>query len=59
MLKLQASLGSSYANFEAMSSLDKSLFVLENELWEEHFESLPAVVRVYIIDMWVERKCRL
>ena len=33
LLKL---LGGSYAHF---SSLDKSLFVLGNELWEEHFES--------------------
>ena len=34
-----------------MSSLDKSSFVLGNELWEEHFESLLALVKVYIIDM--------
>ena len=31
LLKLQASLGGS---FEAMSSLDKSSFVVWNELWE-------------------------
>ena len=49
-LKLQASLGGSYAHFEAMSSLDKSLFVLGNELWEEHFESLLALVKAYIIN---------
>ena len=40
-----------------MSSLDKSSFVLGNELWEEHFESLLALVKVYIIDiLWEERK---
>ena len=55
MLKLQASLGSSYARFEAMSSLDKSSFVLRNELWEEHFESLLPLVEAYIIDIWEER----
>ena len=38
-LKLKASLGGSYARFEAMSSLDKFSLVLGNELWEEHFES--------------------
>ena len=51
LLKLKASLGGSYARFEAMSSLDKSLFVLGNELWEEHFESLLALVKAYIIDI--------
>ena len=56
LLKLKASLGGSYARFEAMSSLDKSSFVLGNELWEEHFESLLALVKVYIIDIWEERK---
>ena len=45
LLKLQASLRGSYACFEAMSSLDKSSFVLGNELWEEHFESLLALVK--------------
>ena len=54
LLKLKASLGGSYAHFEAMSSLDKSSFVLGNELWEEHFESLLALVKAYIIDIWEE-----
>ena len=43
LVKLKASLGGSYARFEAMSSLDKSSFILGNELWEEHFESLLAL----------------
>ena len=59
LLKLKASLGGSYARFEAMSSLDKSSFVLGNELWEEHFESLLALVKAYIIDIWEERKSKL
>ena len=52
-MKLKASLGGSYARFEAMSSLDKSSFVLGNELWEEH------LVKAYIIDIWEERKSKL
>ena len=56
LLKFQASLGGSYARFEPMSSLDKSSFILGNELWEEHFESLLALVKVYI---WEETKSRL
>ena len=59
LLKLKASLGGSYARFEAMSSLDKSSFVLGNELWEEHFESLLALVKAYVIDIWEERKSKL
>ena len=38
-----------------MSSLEKSSFALGNELCEEHFESLLALVKVYIIDIWEER----
>ena len=60
LLKLQVShRGGSYACFEAMRSLDKSSFDLGNELWEEHFESLLALVKAYIIDTWEERKSRL
>ena len=53
---MKASLGGGYARFEAMS---KSSFVLGNELWEEHFESLLALVKAYIIDIWEERKSML
>ena len=53
LLKLKASLGGS---FEAMS---KSSFVLGSELWEEHFESLLALVKAYIINIWEERKSKL
>ena len=28
-------------------------------LWEEHFESLLALVKAYIIDIWEERKSKL
>ena len=40
LLKLKASLGGSYARFEAMSSLDKSSFVLGNELYGKRILSL-------------------
>ena len=60
LLKLQASLGGSYACFEAMSSLDKSSFIIGNELWEESLLALVlALVKAYIIDIWAERKSRL
>ena len=42
-----------------MHVLKFNSFVLGNELWEEHFESLLALVKAYIIDIWEERKRRL
>ena len=41
-----------------MRRFDKGFFVLGNELWEEHFQSLSPV-KAYIIDIWEERKSRL
>ena len=41
---LQDCLGGSFSHFEAMNSLEKALFVLGSELWEEHLESLLALV---------------
>ena len=38
--------------FETTNTSDKASFVLESELWEEHFESLLAVVKEYIIEIW-------
>ena len=29
-----------------------------NELWEEHFEFLLALVKAYIIDLWEQRKSK-
>ena len=37
-----------------LSSLDKSLFILGNGLWEEHLESLLSLVKAYFIDIWEE-----
>ena len=36
-----------------------SSFVLGNDLWEEHFESLLPLVKVHIIDIWEERKSKV
>ena len=53
---IEESLTEERSALDAMSSLDKSSFVLGNELWEEHFQSLLALVKAYIIDIWEERK---
>ena len=50
---LRECIGDSVSYFEAMNSSDKAF---GSELWEEHFESLLALVKEYIIEMWEERK---
>ena len=42
-----------------LSSFKKASFILGNELWEEHFESLLDLVKGYVLDVWEERKSRL
>ena len=44
---LRECLGDSFSHFEAMNSSDNASFVLGSELWEEHFESLLAIVKQY------------
>ena len=41
-------LGDSFSHFEAMNSSDKASLV-RSEFWEEHFVSLLALVKEYII----------
>ena len=43
-VKRRICLGDSFSHFEAMNSLEKALFVLGSELWEEHFGSLLTPV---------------
>ena len=59
MIKLQDCLGDRYSDFEALDSVGKASFVLGNELWEEHFDSLLGLVKDFIISIWEERKRRL
>ena len=57
--KLEEQLGSDYEHFSSLDNLGKSCFVLGNELWEEHFESLLRLVKSYIVEIWEQRKIRL
>lgn len=57
--KLEETIGSDYEHFNSLDNLGKSCFVLGNEQWEKHFESLLHIVKDYIVEVWEERKIRL
>ena len=59
LLKLQEKLGNGFERFDALDSLGKSSFILGNELWEEHFDSLLPLVKDYVVDIWEGRKISL
>ena len=56
MKKLQELLEDDYEDFE---SLENVAYVLGNELWESKFDSLLALVKEYIVDVWEIRKHKL
>ena len=47
----------------AFSSLvtyvDRTVYVLGSELWEENFEDTLRLVKEFIVDVWEERKQKL
>ena len=56
MKKLQELLEDDYEDFE---SLEKSSYVLGSELWESKFDGLLALVKEYIVDVWLIQKHEL
>ena len=54
--KLQELLGDSYADFELLSNVEKTSYVLGSEHWEKNFKSLLFLVKEYIVDVWEVRK---
>ena len=59
LLKLQEKLGNGFECFDALDSLGKSSFILGSELWEENFDSLFALVKDYVVNIWEARKIKL
>ena len=43
-------------SFEQLSDIDKTVYVLGSELWEENFEEMLGLVKEFIIDVWEARK---
>ena len=58
MIKLRSTLGEAFKDFEALDSIWAS-FVLGCEFWTENFDSMLALVKEYIIDLWEVRKVKL
>ena len=54
--KLQELLGDSYADFDLLSNVEKTSYVLGSEHWEKNFKSLLFLVKEYIVDVWEVRK---
>ena len=59
MKKLQELLEDDYEDFESLENVEKSSYVLGNELWESKFDGLLALVKEYIVDVWEIRKHKL
>ena len=59
MLELQEKLGNEFECFDPLDSLGKSSFILGSELWEDHFDSLLALVKDYIVNIWETHKVKL
>ena len=59
MKKLQELLEDKYIDFDSLSYLDKTSYVLGSELWEDDFSSLLSIVKEFIVDVWESRTLRL
>ena len=59
MIKLRSTLGKSFKDFEALDNIERASFVLGCELWTENFDSMLALVKEYIINLWEVRKVKL
>ena len=58
MVKLRATLGEAFKDFKALhvDNIERASFVLGCELWTENFDSLLALVKEYISDLWEVKK---
>ena len=59
MIKLRSTLGEAFKYFEALDNIERASFVLGCELWMKDFDSILALVKEYIINLWEVRKVRL
>ena len=59
VVKLRAILGDTFKDFEALDNVEKAFCAIGYELWTENLDSLFALVKEYIIDLWEVRKVKL
>ena len=57
--KLQELLGDKYSNFDSLTNLEKTSYVLGCELWEDGFGSLRSVVKEFLVDVCESRKLKI
>ena len=50
--KLLELLGDSYADFDLLSNVEKTSYVLGSEHWEKNFKSVLFLVKEYVVDVW-------
>ena len=49
-------LGARYAEFERLSTVDKTSYVLGSDNWEDDFDALLHLVKEFIVAVWEVRK---
>ena len=52
MIKLRSTLGEAFKDFKALDNIERTSFVLGWELWTENFDSMLALVKEYLINLW-------
>ena len=52
MVELRATSGEVFEDFEALDNIERASFVLGCELWMENLNSMLALVKEYIVDLW-------
>ena len=56
---LKQLLGARYAEFETLSAVEKTSYVLGSEYWEDDFDALLHLVKEFIVAIWEVRKQKL
>ena len=56
---LKQLLGARYAEFETLSAVEKTSYVLGSEYWEDDFDALLHLVKEFIVAVWEVRKQKL
>ena len=59
LVELHEKLEDEFQRFDVLDSLEKSSFILGSELWEDHFDSLLALVKEHIVNIWETHKLKL
>ena len=59
MITLRSTLEEAFKDFKALDNIERASYVLGCELWTENFDSMLALVKEYMINLWEVRKVKL